>query len=57
MIAALKRRAPDPGADRRREIRAVQDDLARCVGDDARVREDVEVIGYGASATWKQVGS
>ena len=57
MIDALKRRAPDPAADRRREIRAVQDDLARGAGDDARVREDVEVSGYGSSATWKQVGS
>ena len=27
-IAALKRRRPEPLADRRREIRAVQDDLA-----------------------------
>jgi hypothetical protein len=57
MIDALKRRAPEPVADRRREIRAVQDDMARGRGDDARVRQDVEVVGYGSSATWKEVRS
>ncbi len=49
----LKRRRPEPVADRRREIRAVQDDMARGRGDAARVIEGVETTGYGSSATWK----
>jgi hypothetical protein len=52
LIDELKRRPPEPGADRRREERAVQDDLARGRGDAARVRED-EITGYGSSATWR----
>jgi hypothetical protein len=40
-------------ADRRREIRAVQDDMARRHRDAARVIEGVETTGYGGSATWK----
>jgi hypothetical protein len=52
-IGALKRRRPEPVADRRREIRAVQDDMARGRGDAARVVEGVETTGYGSSATWK----
>ena len=54
LIDQLKRRAPEPRADRRREIRAVQDDMARGRGDAARVREDIETIGYGSTATWKE---
>jgi hypothetical protein len=53
LIDELKRRAPDSAADRRREIRAVQDDMARRRGDDARVIEGLETTGYGSSATWK----
>ena len=53
LIDQLKRRPPEPRADRRREIRAVQDDLARGRGDAARVRES-EISGYGSSATWKR---
>src|SRR5512144_2821794 len=53
LIDQLKRRAPEPVADRRREIRAVQDDMASNRGDDARVTEGVETIGHGSSATWK----
>ena len=53
LIDQLKRRAPDPAADRRREIRAVQDDMARHRGDAARVIEGLETTGYGSSATWK----
>jgi hypothetical protein len=53
LIDQLKRRAPDPVADRSREIRAVQDDMARHRGDAARVREGVETVGWGSSATWK----
>ena len=53
LIDQLKRRAPDPVADRRLEIRAVQDDMARRSGGAARVIEGVETTGYGSSATWK----
>jgi hypothetical protein len=49
----LKRRAPDPIPDRRREIRAVRDDMARRGGDDARVIEGLDTTGYGSSASWK----
>ena len=52
LIDELKRRRPDSPADRRREIRAVQDDMARR-GDAARVIEGIETTGYGSSATWK----
>jgi hypothetical protein len=51
LIEQLSRRAPEPAADRRREIRAVQDDIARG-GDGARVIEGVETTGYGSSAHW-----
>ena len=54
LIDQLKRRAPEPHADRRREIRAVQDDMARGRGDSARIVEGVETTGYGSTATWKQ---
>jgi hypothetical protein len=52
-IDALKRRNPEPVADRRREIRAVQDDMARRRGDAARVVEGRDTVGYGSRATWK----
>jgi hypothetical protein len=51
-IDALKRRRPEPVADQRREIRAVQDDMARTRGDSAQVLEGIETTGYGSSATW-----
>jgi hypothetical protein len=51
-IDALKRRRPEPIADRRREIRAVQDDMGRR-GDAAQIIEQVETEGYGSTATWK----
>ena len=51
-IDALKRRRPEPVADRRREIRAVQDHMAQNRGDSAKVLEGVETTGYGSSATW-----
>jgi acyl-CoA reductase-like NAD-dependent aldehyde dehydrogenase len=51
-IDALKRRRPEPVADRRRELRAVQDDMAQRRGDNAKVLEGVETTGYGSSATW-----
>jgi len=52
-IDALKRRAPEPVADRRRELRAVRDDMARDRGDSARIVEGVETSGHGSTATWK----
>jgi GAF domain-containing protein len=53
LIDQLRRRRPDSVADRRREIRAVQDDMARHRGDSAQVIEGLETTGYGSSATWK----
>src|SRR3954451_17671273 len=52
LIDQLKRRAPDAPADRRRELLALQDDLAGDRGEAARVRAD-EVSGYGSNCTWK----
>src|SRR5436190_5532021 len=52
LIDQLKRRAPEPAADRRRELRAVRDDLAGDRGGAARVRDD-EISGWGSSARWK----
>jgi hypothetical protein len=52
LIGELQRRSPDPVADRRREIRAVQDEMARGRGDAARVREGVETTGYGSNCRW-----
>ena len=54
LIDELKRRRPGKVADRRREIRAVQDDMARNRGDAARVIEGVETVGWGSNATWKR---
>ena len=54
LIDSLKRRAAEPAADRRRELRALRDDMASDRGDGARVREDLEVTGYGSSATWNR---
>jgi hypothetical protein len=54
LIDQLKRRRPEPVADRRREIRAVQDDMASSRGDAARVVEGGDTVGYGSSATWKR---
>jgi hypothetical protein len=51
-IKQLVGRSADSRADRRREIRAVQDDLASSTRDAARVRAD-EVTGHGSTATWK----
>ena len=51
-IEQLLGRSRESRPDRRREIRAVQDDLASGAGDAARVRED-ELSGYGSTATWK----
>ena len=54
LIDQLKRRRPDTVAERRREIRAVQDDIARNRGDAACVVEGVETVGWSSSATWKR---
>lgn len=56
-IDALERRKPEPVADRRREIRAVQYDMAVRRGDDAQVIHEIETEGYGSTATWKQADS
>src|SRR3954453_14864185 len=50
--APLKPRSPESAADRRREDRAVHDDMAHGRGDDTRVIEGLETTGYGSSATW-----
>jgi len=52
-IDELKRRKPDPVADRRREIRAVQDDLATRRGDATKVIHGIETEGFASHATWK----
>jgi hypothetical protein len=51
-IDALKRRRPEPVADRRREIRAVQDDMACNRGDAARVVHGRDTVGYGVNCQW-----
>ncbi len=56
-IDALERRRPKPVADRRREVRAVQNDMARNRGDAARVIHGRDTVGYGSSATWKRGAS
>jgi len=52
VIDQLKRRSPDPSADRARELKAVRAGLQAGVGDAARVRGH-ETTGYGSKATWK----
>ncbi len=53
-IDALKRRRPERVADRRREIRAVRDDMARR-GDAARIIEGLEMTGYGSNCRWSHL--
>jgi hypothetical protein len=53
LIDQLKCRRPDTVADRRREIRGVQDDMARDRGDAARVVEGRDTVGYGSRETWR----
>jgi hypothetical protein len=50
LVDELRRQPADSVADRRREVRAVQNAMATGRGDAARVREELEVTGYGASA-------
>lgn len=55
-IDALKRRAPEPAADRRREIRAVQDDLAAGRSAAARVADDHDFADDGDGAGAEEAG-
>jgi hypothetical protein len=57
LIDQLEARHPDTVADRRREIRAVQDDMARNRGDAACIVEGRDTIGLGSHATWKRGAS
>lgn len=52
LIGQLKQRKPDAIADRVRETRQVQADMARR-GGAARVREH-ELEGHGSTAAWKE---
>ena len=56
LIDELRRRPADNAADRQREVCAVQDAMATGRGDAARVREELEVTGYGANAHWTHWG-
>jgi hypothetical protein len=53
-IDELRRRRPESWTDRRRELRAVQADMATRRGGAARVRHAIETEGYGSTATWLQ---
>lgn len=53
LIDQLKGRRPDSPADRLREHRALQADMATRRSDAARIRE-VELQGHGSSATWSE---
>ena len=53
LIAELKARPKSERGERRRELKAVRDDIARGPADAARVRDD-ELTGYGSTATWKR---
>lgn len=53
-IDDLRRRAPESRADRRRELRSVQQDMATGRGGAARVHHEIETDGYGSTATWRQ---
>ena len=50
-IRRMQGRERTPAADRRRELRAVREDMASRRGDSASVRTD-ELAGYGSSAGW-----
>src|SRR5689334_11377666 len=51
LIDELRQRRPDSAADRRRETRQVQADMATRPGDATRIRPG-ETTGHGSSATW-----
>ena len=50
-IERLKGAKKTPVADRRRERRQIQDDMATRRGDAANVRDN-ELTGYGSTARW-----
>src|SRR3954463_6852606 len=52
LIRELQARPKSGRRERRRELKAVRDDIARGPADAARVRED-EITGYGSEASWK----
>jgi hypothetical protein len=52
LIDHLKRRRPEPVADRRRELKHVRADLADRAGGATRI-DTSELEGYGSTATWK----
>ena len=52
-IERLLKQRKDTRGDARRDVRAVQDDIASGRGDAVRVRYS-ETSGYGASAMWKR---
>jgi hypothetical protein len=51
-IRRLRRQQPTSRAEIAAERRAVAHDMAERRGDDARVRADAEVAGFGSEATW-----
>lgn len=53
-IDDLRRRKRESRADRRRELRGVQRDMATGSGGAARVRHAIETDGYGSTAKWLQ---
>src|SRR5215218_7964236 len=55
LIGELRRRPVDSAPDRRHDVRAVQDAIATGRGDAARVREELEVTGYGANCRWSHL--
>ena len=52
-IRRLKGQPATPSADRHREKRAVQDDMATRRGDDAQV-QPTETTGYGSKCQWSR---
>jgi hypothetical protein len=50
LIDELRRRPANSAAARQRDVRAIQAAMATGRGDATRVREELEVTGYGASA-------
>jgi hypothetical protein len=52
-IDRLRGTTRTPVTDRRRELRAVSREMAERRGDEARVRTEEEIEGYGSSARWR----
>jgi hypothetical protein len=51
-IDRLKQLRRTPAADRRRELNEVSRDMDEGRGDGARVDAELEIEGYGSTATW-----